>query len=145
VDYKEILAPCGLNCKKCLSYKNGEIKNTAVQLQKLLGSFDFYAKRFSAIQPVFNKYPEFKEFLEFLINAQCEGCRSGGCVNSECKVHHCHKEQNVDFCAECSLFPCDKTGFPQPLQEKWLKVNSRIKEIGVEKYYEEVKELPRYS
>jgi hypothetical protein len=67
VEYDEILkilAPCGLNCMKCLSYEGGEIKETSKRLRELLGSFNRYAERFSSFQPAFKGYPQFKELLE---------------------------------------------------------------------------------
>jgi hypothetical protein len=60
-DIVAILAPCGLNCMKCLAYKDGEIRAVSERLLRLLGSFDRYARRFAPFQKVFNGYPQFKE------------------------------------------------------------------------------------
>ena len=49
----KVLAPCGLNCAKCLSYVEGDIKKNAGELKRLLGAFDNYAVRFSRFMPVF--------------------------------------------------------------------------------------------
>lgn len=62
-----VLAPCGLNCVKCLAYENGEIKKHSVELQKLLGNFDSYAEKFSSFDKSFKDYPQFKNFLNKLI------------------------------------------------------------------------------
>jgi hypothetical protein len=43
----KVLAPCGLNCSKCLAYVDGDIKRNANELKRLLGAFDSYAERFS--------------------------------------------------------------------------------------------------
>lgn len=42
-DIREIIAPCGLDCKKCVAYADGFIKDASVRLQNLLGNFDSYA------------------------------------------------------------------------------------------------------
>jgi hypothetical protein len=38
----KILAPCGLNCAKCIGFADGDIKKQAGDIKKLLGSFDSY-------------------------------------------------------------------------------------------------------
>lgn len=61
-----------------------------------------------------------------------------------CNVHGCSEAKNVDFCFQCNEFPCTKTGFDEHLYKRHVSTNSRIKEIGLEVYYEEVKDLSRY-
>lgn len=145
--YEEIvaqLAPCGLNCRKCMAFEDGDIKATSMQLQKLLGSFDNYAERFSAFLPAFKNYPAFKELLTHFTRGDCRGCRSGDCKFPNCGVLPCTQAKGVDFCGQCDEFPCNKPGFDEDLRRRWLQMNTRIKEIGVEAYYEETKDLPRY-
>ncbi|HEX2965804.1 MAG TPA: DUF3795 domain-containing protein, partial [Syntrophorhabdaceae bacterium] len=104
MDYDEIvkvLAPCGLNCAKCMAYADGDIKKNADELKKLLGAFDTYAKRFSSFNPVFEDYPSFKKVLNHFTQASCKGCRSGDCVYPNCGVASCHKKKGVDFCFQC--------------------------------------------
>jgi hypothetical protein len=147
MDYGEILnhlAPCGLNCSKCLAYAKGEIKESSERLAHLLGSFERYAERFSAFLPVFGKYPQFKELLDYFCRGECRGCRSGSCKYPDCGVFCCYREEGVDFCFQCEEFPCDKTNFDPDLKARWIQMNSRMKEIGVEMYFEETRDLPRY-
>ncbi|MBN2411164.1 DUF3795 domain-containing protein [candidate division KSB1 bacterium] len=141
----KILAPCGLNCEKCMGFYNGLIKKHSIELKNLLGSFDQYAKRFSEFIPVFKNYPQFKELLDFLTQGDCPGCRSGACRYPDCGVIKCYQEKGVDFCFQCDEFPCDKTNFDPDLKQRWLSMNKRMQEIGVEGYYEETKNLPRYK
>lgn len=143
-DILKILAPCGLNCAKCQSYSEGEIKKHAVELKRLLGSFDRYAERFSGFLPVFRNYPAFKELLGQFAQANCRGCRKGDCKYPNCGVASCYKQNKVDFCWQCPEFPCGKTNFDPDLRDRWLNMNSRMKEIGVEAYFEETKDSPRY-
>mgnify|MGYP001555099664 CR=1 FL=1 len=138
------LAPCGLNCNKCMANESGQIKHHSQKLKKLLGNFEGYAKRFSKFMPIFNQYNEFKELLNFFTIGSCNGCRAGDCKYPNCGAAKCYQEKKIDFCFECNEFPCDKTNFDENLKERWIKMNNRMKEIGVEKYYDETKDLPRY-
>jgi hypothetical protein len=139
-----ILAPCGLNCKKCMANADGDIKRHSTALKELLGSFDNYARRFSKFWPVFENYPQFKNLLDYFTQGNCSGCRKGDCRYPNCGVASCYRQKGVDFCFQCNEFPCEKTNFDPNLKESWLKMNHRMKEKGVEAYFEETKDLPRY-
>ena len=139
------LAPCGLNCKKCIAFDDGEIKKHSKQLQRLLGNFDNFAKRFTGFNPVFSNYPEFKIMLETFAKGGCEGCRKGGCINKACNVTECVKSKKVDYCFECDEFPCDKSGFDENLKKRWIDANKRMMEITPTAFYYEIKDLPRYQ
>jgi len=140
----DYLAPCGLSCQKCLGYIKGDIAFHSQKLQDLLGNFDTYAERFSSFLPVFKNYPSFKKMLSHLAEPNCEGCRQGGCKYPDCGVAKCYNEKGVDFCFQCDEFPCEKTNFDPHLKARWIKMNNRMKEIGVESYYEETKDMCRY-
>jgi hypothetical protein len=139
-----ILAPCGLNCAKCMAYIDGDIRKSAAELKRLLGAFDTHAERFSRFAPVFENYPSFRKLLDHFTQGECRGCRSGDCVYPNCGVAPCHTEKGVDFCFQCDEFPCEKSNFDPNLKERWIKMNSRMREKGVEAYYEETKDSPRY-
>ena len=144
---KNKLAPCGLHCGKCFAFIEGDIKNHSNKLKEFLGDFDIYAKRFVDLidEPVFNKYHDFKELLDYFASVECAGCRKEKCkIFKDCKVRDCHEKKGVDFCFQCSDFPCNETGFDQHLHKRSVVINMRMKEIGVEKYYDEIKDKPRY-
>jgi len=146
-EYLDKLGPCGVLCEKCFAYDQGPIKFHAEQLKSHLGKFDIYAKRFVELleEPAFDKYPEFKELLNYFTSVECKGCRKEQCkLFIDCKVRDCHKVQGVDFCFQCPEFPCMNTGFDKHLYKRSVQINLRIKEIGIERYYEEVKNEPRY-
>lgn len=106
-----------------------------------------YAQRFVEMlnEPVFAKYADFKEFLDHLSVATCQGCRKEKCkLFKTCNVRACSEEKQVDYCFQCSCFPCENTGFDEHLYKRFVAINKRMQEVGVEKYYEEVKDLPRY-
>ncbi len=140
----KVLAPCGLNCRKCMAFIDGDIRKHAEELKRLLGAFDNYARRFSSFDPVFENYPPFRELLDYFVDGDCKGCRSGDCVYPNCGVMPCHRQKRVDFCFQCDEFPCEKTNFDPNLKERWIRTNTLMKEKGVEAYFEETKDLPRY-
>lgn len=139
--------PCGLLCEKCFAYEKGPIRFHAEQLKNNLGNFDTYANRFVILlnEPIFGKYPDFKEVLGLLSSNNCKGCRKQECsLFKACKVRDCYKEKGVDFCYQCPDFPCDHTGFDNNLKQRWLSLNQKIRETGLENYYLEIKDKARY-
>ncbi len=141
----KILAPCGLNCNNCFAYTNGEIRKTSIKLQNLLGLFDIYAERFSSFLPVFKNYPSFKSLLSYLTEENCSGCREGSCLYPDCGVRDCYKNKKVDFCFQCNEFPCGNSNFDTHLKRRWIQMNNRMKEIGIESFYQESKDNSRYK
>jgi len=140
----EFLAPCGLSCQKCFAYQKGEIGYHSKKLQNLLGNFDIYAKRFSNFIPEFKDYPSFKKMLSYFSSPDCLKCRQGTCKYANCGVVECYKNKGVDFCFQCEEFPCEKTNFDPHLEKRWRRMNIRMKEIGVEAYFELTKDICRY-
>ena len=141
----DALAPCGLDCSKCLAFAGGEIRRHSQALAALLGAnFASYAKRMSPMAPALEHYHQFRMVLDYLADATCQGCRKSGCLFKDCHVHACVKEKGVDFCFQCSAFPCHETNFPPALEERWFKNNQRMREQGVEIFYLMVKDKPRY-
>ena len=141
------LGPCGLNCSKCFAFENGTIKQLSSELKYNLGNFDIYAERFVELldKPVFSKYPEFKEMLNHFANAECKGCRNDDCkLFQDCNVKQCSKDHSVDFCFQCEEFPCKKHGFDAHLEKRWITIQNKMMESGVESYYNEIKDLSRY-
>ncbi|MEN6623471.1 MAG: DUF3795 domain-containing protein [Smithella sp.] len=148
--YEEILnalGPCGLNCKKCFAHRDGKIRRYSLKLVKEFGKFDVYAERFETLlnNPIFKKYPDFKIMLEYFASENCQGCRKESCrLFKDCGVRACHQQKNVDFCFQCTDFPCKKTNFDGHLENRWIQINHRIRTVGIEKYYAETKDKPRY-
>jgi hypothetical protein len=50
----------------------------------------------------------------------------------------------VDFCFQCNEFPCERTVFDPDLKDRWIAMNARMKEVGVQTYLLETKDLCRY-
>ncbi len=144
---KASVAPCGLSCEKCFAHVDGDIRGYSLKLKEKLGNFEIYAKRFETLlgEPVFKKYPDFKEMLDFLASENCGGCRNEQCkLFKNCGVRGCHQEKQVDYCHECEEFPCNKTNFDESLHKSWMLINEKIKKTGIEQYYEKTKTRSRY-
>jgi hypothetical protein len=82
----ELAAPCGIHCGMCPLNKaltDDKLKETLAQRM--------------------NVPPE---------KATCPGCRAvvGHCpvIEEQCATYICTQEKGVDFCYECSEFPCSK-------------------------------------
>ena len=141
----EAVAPCGLRCDNCLASPGGEIHRHAKALSELLGfNFSAYAERLGRMNPVFENYPGFRDLVEFLAAGSCGGCRTGGCLFEGCRIPDCSKEHGVDYCFQCSEFPCDKSGFPLDLEVRWRRNNEKMRDMGVAAYFELIKDKPRY-
>lgn len=118
---KELTAICGIDCFNCELYE----KNITASFQKIMAQKT-------------GKKPE---------ELSCKGCRQMGCVllAKECATKKCAKERNLDFCFECSDFPCQKLSPCKEGADKYphnLKLYNlcRIQLLGIEKWSEEAKE-----
>lgn len=90
MDYKKLTAPCGRDCFNCLFY----LASKDEKYQKILA-----------------------ERLGFEIDkVSCVGCRNieGNCqilknygFNGKCKIFNCVENHQVEFCSDCTEFPCD--------------------------------------
>ncbi len=142
---KRHIAPCGLNCGKCLAFGGGEIQRLSRELGERLGpNFHAYADRLSAMNPVLEKYGAFRELLDYFASGECSGCRGKGCLFKACKVPACAAEHQVDFCYECGEFPCERHGMSGSLAERWQKNNEIMREKGLEAFYVLSADKPRY-
>ena len=80
---------------------------------------------------------------------ECHGCRSekrGFFCKEHCKMVKCATEKGLDFCGECTEYPCAalrefQAQMPHRI-ELW-KSQERIKEAGYEKWYMEM--IEHYS
>lgn len=146
------IAPCSMFCSTCTGCKYGKISYHAKELLRLLnGHEEFLDKNLK--EKYRYKLDEFKIFskkLKKYAYPKCPGCRdkrANGCSIKGCIIPDCIKDHNVHFCGECPEFPCNKINekiYKKTTIEKWLNGNLKIKEYGVEKYYEENKDISHY-
>ena len=87
MDYKQMTAPCGLDCFNCPMYLANESEELRTAISKNMG------------------IPYEKAF--------CIGCRNeNGTIpflnmTEPCNVYKCIEKKGIDFCCDCSDFPCD--------------------------------------
>ena len=139
------VAPCGLLCYTCAAAKDSAIRIHSQALLSLLEYFDGFADQFSAHEPRLRKFPDFKDVLLLFSEAGCEGCRGGNCMYPGCRVSPCIMQKGYDFCFECEAFPCEEVDFESALRAKWVRANERMREVGVEAYFIEVKAKSHYA
>lgn len=140
----ERLAPCGIDCQRCVRHRSGSVKRLAAELGEALEGFEKMAARSSDRVPVLRDYDRFAEVLGFLRGADCAGCREGGYPLPFCAARECFREKGVDFCFQCDEYPCGRNQYPETMDERWRAINERIRAVGPEQYYRESLERPRY-
>lgn len=144
---KAAIAPCGLSCEKCFAHVDGDIRKYSLKLKEKLGNFSVYAKRFETLlgDPIFSKYADFEEMLDYLASENCKGCRNEQCkLFKNCGIRACHEKKQVDFCYQCDEFPCSRTHFDENLYHAWVRTNEIIQRKGIVAYHEKTLSRPRY-
>lgn len=87
MDFLQMTSPCGLDCFNCPMYLAKDNQGLRAKIAQNLGISQ---------EKVF-----------------CQGCRSEkGTIaflnmSEPCSVYQCIKKKGIDFCYECSDFPCD--------------------------------------
>ena len=121
MDYKQMTAPCGLDCFNCPAYLARENEKLRGIISKKMG------------------IPSEKAF--------CQGCRNENgtiaflSMTQPCNVYRCIGGKDIDFCRDCSDFPCDHL---HPYADKASEVphNTKvfnlclIKKMGLEPWAE---------
>nr|QBQ84362.1 DUF3795 domain protein [Candidatus Lokiarchaeota archaeon] len=88
----EIIAYCGINCSKCPAYLATQNKDEEI-LKDLANEWSFKNSRFTSE------------------DLKCDGCLSSERIFSWCKsceIRKCAIQKNLENCAFCVSFPCDK-------------------------------------
>ena len=117
MNYKQMTAPCGLDCFNCIVYLANENQDLRALVSKKTGI-------------------PFEQ-------AVCKGCRdeNGKCpiIPMPCNVYPCAVENGVVFCCDCKDFPCDYL-HPYADQAANLPHNTKvfnlclIKKMGLESW-----------
>jgi hypothetical protein len=141
-----VVSPCGLDCARCIALVGGGAQKHAIALQETLGpSFERWADRFAEYAPALKKYRDFREVLDLFAGVDCIGCRDRKPEGTRCSIIRCFRDKGVDFCFECGEFPCDPEGIDGDLKERWIETGKRIREIGLEAWYEDMRKRHRYE
>lgn len=145
IDIKNKIAPCGLDCGRCAGYSGGDVKRLSGELAAALGNYRRIAPIRARADAEFAYFEQFEKILMTFAGADCDGCRmpDSRCP-AICKAKNCHREKGVDFCFQCSEFPCGDE-MQLVTGNRWRTSNERMAEIGIEAFYLEQLKTPRYS
>lgn len=119
MNYRELTAPCGIDCFNCEVFG----ANITPELQTLIASY-------RGMDPS---------------EVRCGGCRETGCLvlpEGACATKRCVEERGVEFCFECDEFPCRKlqpclNGAEKYPQNFKLFNLCRMQKVGVETWARE--------
>ena len=123
IDYRNMTAPCGLDCFNCERYLANEEEQVRKYLETVLKARGLPTDHIT-----------------------CKGCRNekGACLGFgpqrvPCRAYRCVMAKGLESCADCHDFPCDHLG---PLAEHSQSLPHNIKvynlalirKMGVEKW-----------
>lgn len=116
---KDLVSVCGLFCKACTVYMATQENYEPV--------LHFLADKIGI------PYEEIR----------CNGCRTETktAYCKQCYMYKCATEKKIDFCYECNEFPCTEIKDFQtqmPHRVELFESLNRIKEIGHDKWYDEM-------
>lgn len=134
------IAPCAFCCYTCNAMKGGIIEESSKTLNNYLEGYYEFGKANRMPRKYIKKIKEFSEQLEKMSARPCGGCRNGAnekCCIPNCFILECAAKHGVDFCGECSEFPCEsaETFFKDATLTQWKNNNERIKKYGAEDYF----------
>ncbi len=122
---KKYACYCGLYCENCAV--KVKVEPAAKVLYEEMNKLGF--------EGIMSFFPDGEKFWSFLKNMTTEGicisCKAGS-GNPACEIRVCAKERNVEACALCDSYPCEKftdffKGYPMLKQD-----NSILREKGWE-------------
>ncbi|MFX1329434.1 MAG: DUF3795 domain-containing protein [Promethearchaeota archaeon] len=108
---KNIIAPCGLDCGKCMIYLapyNQRVNHNLVRIFK--GMWENVSS---------------KDF-------HCSTCRGeiSECWTTECWIRDCCiKDKNLDFCYQCQDFPCNGLNERASTSKRYSKALKMLKKM----------------
>jgi hypothetical protein len=126
---------CGIYCRTCYWYTD-TMRKPATQLIDVIKSHSEVA---GWINYKGGKSAETIKGLEILSKAACAfNCKGGGGWDG-CPVRTCCVAKGIDFCFECSEFPCEKVWSEKSEHANVFTANKikrlrEMKEMGVEEW-----------
>jgi len=129
---------CGKQyCALCAYFKGSMVEAA----KNLLG----YAERYGSLRLIAGgsracNFDEFMKGLKWLASQEkpCKGCRFGGGWSwwPDCPIRDCVLEKDIEFCYQCTDFPCKKLQ-EEPLldrKKEAIEINQQIKNTGIENH-----------
>ena len=131
VDQRQLVGYCGIYCGLCES--RTRIPEQARLLRALMQGADW-----EDFGPGQADFPEFWRFLSGLTEVPAgKFCRSGKCGIPDCAIRTCAKGKDLEVCAECKTYPCEKITSFCKIEPLLVADGLRIREIGLGAWIEE--------
>lgn len=132
---KDKVTYCGLYCGLCLNHTKIPKEASSLSLTLKKNEWDKWAPEF---MPGFK---EFWSFLDMLTNLDKHwGICKTGCGDPGCSIRECAKEKNLESCAFCDNYVCDKFARLAESYEAFFQDALRMKEIGIEAWAQQMEE-----
>ena len=124
---KEYLCYCGLYCGNCAV--KAKVESAAKVLHEEMKKAGF--------EDIIYFIPDGEGFWRFLKSVSEEGacvsCQEGS-GNPDCMVRTCAKEKNVDMCALCEEYPCEKFNEFFTVYQTLKDDNNILREKGMDEW-----------
>ncbi|MBN1285506.1 MAG: DUF3795 domain-containing protein [Anaerolineae bacterium] len=130
-DQLKFITYCGLYCGLCSA--RARIPQQAQALRESMDreGYPYWGRTIPGFEP-------FWQFLEDLsdIDKACPGCRQDG-GDPGCEIRVCTRERQVDICAFCNDFPCEKIREFAKTYPTLITDGERMKTIGIDAWIAE--------
>jgi hypothetical protein len=132
----EFVAYCGLYCGLCAGRSRIPQRATALQQAMADEGWNFWGQGIPG-------FPEFWQFLQGLADeGGCPGCRAGG-GDPSCRIRICARERDLELCAHCPDFPCERVEAFGCRYPTLLADNRRLQAVGPVRWVSEQEERAR--
>ncbi|MFX1563137.1 MAG: DUF3795 domain-containing protein [Promethearchaeota archaeon] len=134
---------CGKYLCSLCGYHRGAFTEPAKHLYNLAKSYKSL-RLIAGVNKTFD-FDEFMKGLEWLASQEepCKGCRMGGGWSwwSDCPVRTCCMEKEIEFCYQCSEFPCKtlKKGPLKDRKQQVIEANLQLKKVGIKSWIQHLK------
>jgi len=141
MNYKEMTAPCGLNCANCEVY-NGyygkdprKVKSIIMVIKPFLKVASLFSIKRKITLGMLNRMMKIPSDRPL-----CKGCRGecGNCLLHEseglCKIYQCTQEKGIHNCSECEEFPCESL-YPSKILADIAPHNTKVTNLCLIKKY----------
>ncbi len=126
-----LVSYCGLYCDLC-----GARNDTPERAQALIATLkQAEMDKWGTGMPDFVAFWRFLNDLATVPDDKC--CRSGKCGAPNCAIRNCAKSREVEVCAFCTEYPCEKIRIFAQSEPLLLHDGERIKKVGLEQWTEE--------
>jgi hypothetical protein len=131
MDKQRMVAYCGVYCDLC-----GARNDTPDRARALIATLK--QAEMEEWGPGMPDFVEFWRFLNHLADVPDDKCcQSGKCGAPNCAIRNCAQSREIEVCALCPDYPCQKIEIFAQSEPLLLHDGERIKKVGLEQWIEE--------